>query len=385
MESPQSSQANAQPQTFFKILSGANLAIALALGLIVLVIGSEWLIAGKISWFYISELLLPMLSCATVVVIAGYLVIPWLRILKTGQVIREDGPQAHLKKGGTPTMGGIFILAIALPGGLIWSYIYGEFNQDILAASLLTLAFGLVGWLDDWQILQKKSNKGISPKAKLALLTVAAVCFCGWLAWAHPEITSVRFPANFVLPLGLLVLPLAIFALLGTSNATNFTDGLDGLAGGTGAVALIGMSILVFNSSLNDAQLDLQAIAIFAAALAGGYLGFLYHNHNPAQVFMGDTGSLALGGSLAAVALISNLMWGLLVVGLIFVWEALTVILQVSYFKVTKRTGEGKRLFRMAPFHHHLELSGWQETQVVGAFYLVGFLLAVVAIALQQL
>jgi phospho-N-acetylmuramoyl-pentapeptide-transferase len=380
MEPAQISQAEPQlpaPQISAQIWSGANLAIALCVALTALIFSSGWLRASKLEWFYISRLLLPMVGCGVGVAIAGYWAIPWLRILKTGQIIREDGPQAHLKKGGTPTMGGIFVLAIALPGGLIWAYCLGEFNQDILAASLLTFGFGFVGWLDDWQILQKKSNKGISPKTKLALLTVAASSFCGWLFWAHPEISLVSLPANLVLPLGLLIFPLAIFVLLGTSNATNFTDGLDGLAGGTGAVALLGMAILSFDRN--------PAIAIFAAALTGSYLGFLYHNHNPAQVFMGDTGSLALGGGLAAIALITNLMWGLLIVGLIFVWEALSVILQVSYFKLTKRQGEGKRLFRMAPFHHHLELSGWHETQVVGAFYLVGLLLVTVAIALQQL
>jgi phospho-N-acetylmuramoyl-pentapeptide-transferase len=375
MEPSQINQAETQLPA--KIWSGASLAIALCFGLIALVIGSDWLRAGKLDWFYISRLMLPMVSCGVGVAIAGYLAIPWLRMLKAGQIIREDGPQAHLKKGGTPTLGGIFVLAIALPGGLIWAYFLGEFTQDILAATLLTLGFGLVGWLDDWQILQKKSNKGISPKAKLALLTVAAALFCSWLFWAHSEISAVNLPADLILPLGLLVFPLALFVLLGTSNATNFTDGLDGLAGGTGAVALLGMAILSFDQN--------PAIAIFASALAGSYVGFLYHNHNPAQVFMGDTGSLALGGGLAAIALITNLMWGLLVVGSIFVWEALTVILQVGYFKLTKRQGEGKRLFRMAPFHHHLELSGWHETQVVGAFYSVGLLLVVVAIALQQL
>jgi phospho-N-acetylmuramoyl-pentapeptide-transferase len=321
--------------------------------------------------------LLSLLSCCLGVVIAGYFLVPILQQLKAGQVIREDGPQAHLKKGGTPTMGGIFVVPIGLVGALAWS----GFNLDVVAACLLTLGFGLVGWLDDWQILLYKSNKGISPRTKLALQAIFTLTFCGWIYFTHPELTTVNLPFDLILPLGILFFPLAIFVLLGTSNATNLTDGLDGLAGGTGAIALIGMGYLLAQGSSQNSEL-----AIFCACMSGSYLGFLWHNRNPARVFMGDTGSLALGGAIASVAILGNMLWGLLIIGAIFVWEAISVILQVAYYKFTKdEQGVGKRLFKMAPFHHHLELSGWKETQVVGIFYTTQTLLVGVAIAVSLL
>ncbi len=318
---------------------------------------------------------LSLLSCCVGVVLAGYFLVPILRQLKAGQVIREDGPQAHLKKDGTPTMGGIFVVPVGLIGALIWS----GFNPDIVAACLLTLGFGLVGWLDDWQILRHKSNKGISPRTKLALQAIFTLFFCGWIYFTHPEATTVNLPFDFALPLGILFFPLAVFVLLGASNATNLTDGLDGLAGGTGAIALMGMGYLLAQGSSQNSDL-----AIFCACMSGSYLGFLWHNRNPANVFMGDTGSLALGGAIASAAILGNMLWGLLIIGAIFVWEAISVILQVSYYKLTKdEQGVGKRLFKMAPYHHHLELSGWKETQVVGIFYTTQTLLVGVAIALS--
>lgn len=318
--------------------------------------------------------LLSLLSCCFGVVLAGYFLVPMLRQLKAGQVIREDGPQAHLKKGGTPTMGGIFVVPVGLVGALVWS----GFNPDVVAACLLTLGFGLVGWLDDWQILRYKSNKGISARTKLALQAIFTLAFCGWIYFTS-EITNVNLPFNLVLPLGILFFPLAVFVLLGASNATNLTDGLDGLAGGTGAIALMGMGYLLAQSSSENSDL-----AIFCACMSGSYLGFLWHNRNPATVFMGDTGSLALGGAIASAAILGNMLWGLLIIGAIFVWEAISVIFQVSYYKLTKdEQGMGKRLFKMAPYHHHLELSGWKETQVVGIFYTTQTLLVGVAIALS--
>lgn len=355
--------------------SGSALGLAVGLAVVLLILFSDVYRDRVWNWDKIFYLVLPLLVGTVASALAGEVVIPWLRALKAGQVIREDGPSAHLKKGGTPTMGGIFVLGVSLPLSLIWAGVNSSFDSDLLAAVLITLAFGLVGWLDDWQILLKRSNKGISPRTKLLLLGVAAITFCGWLLWYHPQLTDLALPFQVKWQIGWLFLPLALFVLLGSSNATNLTDGLDGLAAGTGAIALVALGVLTSSKS--------EGLRVFAMVLAGGYLGFLYHNHHPAKVFMGDTGSLALGGALAAIALIGNLNWALLVVGLIFVWEAICVILQVGYFKLTKRLqGQGLRLFKMAPFHHHLELSGWQETQVVGAFYLTGLLLAVGAIAI---
>lgn len=347
--------------TNFKVVSGTGTAIA------ALVIGT----ALAISMGYRG--LVVMLSTGVLVIGLGSLVVPLLRQLKAGQIIRDDGPQAHLKKGGTPTMGGIFIVPVGLMMGVIWT----GFDQDVIACALLSLGFGLVGWLDDWQILKYKSNKGISPRLKLGLQLIFSLAFCGWLALRHWELTTVDLPFDLSLPLGLVFFPLVLFVLLGASNGTNLTDGLDGLAGGTGAIALIGMGSLLNQTS--------PQLAGFALCMGGSYLGFLWHNRNPAQIFMGDTGSLALGGAIATVAILGNLLWGLLIVGAIFIWEAISVILQVSYYKFTKNPeGVGQRLFKMAPYHHHLELSGWQETEVVGIFYLVQTGLVMVAIAILR-
>lgn len=352
-------------------LSGMSLTLSLVAGIVALIFGASW----YLRLVSLDILLLPLLFSMIGAIAAGNFAIPILQRLKTGQIVREDGPQAHLQKNGTPTMGGIFILPVGIGIALLWS----GFNAQVLAASVLTLAYGAVGWLDDWQILRYKSNKGISPLTKLALLGAAAVGFCVWMAVTHTDVVSnVSLPLQLGLPLGILIWPLAMFVLMGTSNATNLTDGLDGLAAGTGAIALIGLAILMGNNH--------PELAVFCACMSGSYMGFLWHNRNPAKVFMGDTGSLALGGALAASALLGNMLWGLAIVGAIFIWESISVIAQVTYFKATKNpSGVGKRLFRMAPYHHHLELSGWRETQVVGAFYVIGMLAVLVAVLLKLL
>jgi phospho-N-acetylmuramoyl-pentapeptide-transferase len=285
-------------------------------------------------------------------------------------VIREDGPQAHLKKAGTPTMGGVFFVPVAVLAALVLS----DFAPDAIAVCAITLGYAAIGWLDDWQILRRKSNKGISPRMKLALQLCFGALFCLWLAWTHlGSITTIALPFGFALPLGLLFWPLAIFVLLAESNATNLTDGVDGLAGGTVAIALLGLGALVAPTSIG--------LMIFCACMSGSCLGFLVHNRNPARVFMGDTGSLALGGALAGVALVSNTLWALFILSGIFFVESLSVIAQVSYYKATKGPdGIGKRLFKMAPIHHHLELSGWSELQVVAAFYAINAILALTCI-----
>lgn len=315
-------------------------------------------------------LTLPLLTCTVLCVGLGYLVVPILRRLKAGQTIREDGPQSHLKKSGTPTMGGIFFVPVAAIAAVIWS----GFEPKVLAVATITLAYGTVGWLDDWQILRQKSNKGISPRLKLILQIGAAIAFCLWMFLTQSaSITNISLPFQITLALGWLFWPLAVFIFAAESNATNFTDGVDGLAGGTGAIASLGLAALIA-STYPD-------LAIFSACLAGSCLGFVWHNRNPATVFMGDTGSLALGGALAAIGLLTNNLWSLFVISGIFFVESLSVIAQVSYYKATKDSdGKGKRLFKMAPVHHHLELSGWTETQVVGTFYLINAVLVVLCL-----
>jgi phospho-N-acetylmuramoyl-pentapeptide-transferase len=354
-------------------LSGTQLLIILGFGLS----AAAWLLdwQNQALWQWTRSLLLPFWTSAALAGAVGYGVVPLLRALKAGQFIREDGPQAHLQKAGTPTMGGIFFI----PVGAVVAVIWAGFTLGAIAVAALTLAYGFIGWLDDWQVLRRKSNKGISPRTKLALQIGFGVLFCLWLLWSQPSsITTVALPFNWTLPLGLLFWPLAGFVLVAESNATNLTDGVDGLAGGTVAIALLGLAALTVSTHPD--------LAIFCAALSGACLGFLVHNRNPAQVFMGDTGSLALGGALAAVALLSNTLFGLLILGGVFLIETLSVITQVLYYKATKGPdGVGKRLFKMAPFHHHLELSGWTETQVVGMFYLIGALLVGLSLVLYQL
>lgn len=351
-------------------LSGYRLFLTLGAGLSITALFLDW-VAGR-SLLLESNLAIPLVSTALVAGLLGTWVVPLLRALKAGQVIRQDGPQAHLKKAGTPTMGGIFFVPAAVLMALLWS----GFTPNVIAVSLLTLSYAGIGWWDDWQILSKKSNKGISPRLKLFLQILFGGLYCGWLLWSQPaDLSTLVFPFGITFSLGVLFLPLAWFVLVAESNATNLTDGLDGLAGGTASIALLGLGALIAPTSPD--------LMVFCACLSGGCLGFLAHNHNPARVFMGDTGSLALGGALAAVALLTHSLFGLLILSGLFLAETLSVIAQVGYYKLTKdEKGIGKRLFKMAPLHHHLELTGWAETQVVSRFYLVAAILAVVCLIL---
>lgn len=350
-------------------LSGIGLASVLALLLTATSIILDGI--GNRNPLQITSLSLPLLLSAAGAGILGQWVIPVLQALKTGQIIREDGPQAHLKKAGTPTMGGIFFIPVAV----VVACILSDFNQDVLAVSALTLSYGLIGWIDDWQILRRKSNKGISPKMKLMLQIIFATLFCGWLILKGDfSITNIHLPwLGLSLPLGLLFWPLAGFVLVAESNATNLTDGIDGLAAGTVAIAIFALGVIIAPTS--------PELMVFCAAVSGSCLGFLAHNRNPARVFMGDTGSLALGGALAAVALITNTLPALFILSGIFFVETLSVMAQVGYYKATKGPdGKGKRLLKMAPLHHHLELTGWSELKVVGVFYIIAAILAVLVV-----
>ncbi len=340
--------------------SGKGLLIALIITIIAAAIALDYQV--NVEAGITLPLLVSMLGSAG----AGAIAIPVLKRLKAGQFIREDGPQSHLKKAGTPTMGGAFFIPIALLMAVFGS----GFHPQVIAVSLVTLSYALIGLVDDWQILVKKSNKGISPRAKLALQIVSAIAFCVWLGVSSPTtITNVPLPFNIMLPLGVLFWPLAVFVFTAESNATNLTDGVDGLAGGTCAIAFLGLASLLVVSH--------PPLALFCACMSGGCVGFVVHNRNPAKVFMGDTGSLALGAALAAVGISTRELFPLLIISGIFFAESLSVIAQVGYYKATKdENGVGKRLFKMAPLHHHLELSGWSEIQVVATFYAIALLLA---------
>lgn len=364
-------------------LTGTRLSVFLAACLFASGIGLD-AVAERSFALGTSNITYPFVIGACLSALAGYGVLPILRRLKAAQFIREDGPRAHLKKAGTPTMGGIFFVPVAVLVALVWSGVAGEtagISPAVWAVSLLTLAYGSIGWLDDWQVMRRRSNKGISPKTKLALQIGFAAAFCLWattfsmvnVAGETVDMTSVALPLGLTIPFGFLFWPFAGFVLVAESNATNLTDGVDGLMGGTGAIAFLGLAAIVAPVSPD--------LMIFCAALGGGCLGFLVHNRNPAKVFMGDTGSLALGGALAAVGILSGSLFGLLLVTLLFFAETLSVIMQVGYYKATKGPdGVGKRLFKMAPLHHHFELSGWSELQVVGVFYIVCALLVTVAV-----
>ncbi len=370
-----SQPATQAPSSIF--WTGQRLFISLFAGLLLWASSLDILRSIWGQWQF--SLTIPFVLGSLVSAGAGLGVVPVLRRLKTGQIIREDGPQSHLKKSGTPTMGGVFLIPAGLVAGLVWATItQGHVPIPAVAIAGLTLAYGAIGWWDDWQVLVRKSNKGMSAKLRLLLEALAATLFCLWLATTSPEITTIDFSWGWLLPLGILFWPLAIFVCMAEGNALNLTDGLDGLAGGTAAIALLGLAMF--------AGTEHPDVLIMGASLSGACLGFLYHNHNPARVFMGDTGSLALGAALAGLGLISQNLWELFILSGLFFAESLSVIAQVGYYKATKGPdGIGKRLFKMAPLHHHFELSGWSELQVVGRFYLVVAGLVLLCLGLQYI
>lgn len=356
-------------------LTGTRLLTLLTVGLSLGALILDW--TAKRSLLSGISITLPLLLCALITAALGYWAVPFLQALKMGQIIREDGPQTHLQKAGTPTMGGVFFIPVGVLFALAWSGLFLEIQEfiPVLAVSIVTLGYAAIGWLDDWQIVRRRSNKGLSPRSKLLLQIVVGALFCLWLAFSQPaSITTINLPLNLALPLGVIFWPLAVFVLVAESNATNLTDGVDGLAAGTCAIALLGLGSVIAPTA--------PGLMIFCACLSGSCLGFVVHNRNPATVFMGDTGSLALGGALASVGLLSQNLWCLFIISGIFFVESISVIAQVSYYKATKGpNGIGKRLLKMSPFHNHLELSGWTETKIVAVFYVTNAILAMLCFA----
>ena len=338
-------------------------------------------LAGSLAsdkWVPNSQLTLPLLISTAVAALVAAAGIPRLKALKMGQVIRIEGPQAHQSKAGTPTMGGLLVVPVGtIIGGLI--SLEGISAQQLLAVSAITLGYMVIGGFDDWRSLTRQTNTGLTPRGKLLLQSLVAVLFLAVAAWQGWISSTVSLPFGWSLPLGLLIWPLGLFVFLAESNATNLTDGLDGLASGCGALVFLGMAIQLMLRGHNGDP----ALAGFCMAMAGAWLGFLMHNRHPARAFMGDTGSLARGAALSGVALLSNSLWPLLVMGGVFLAESLSVIIQVWVFKATKgQDGQGRRVFRMAPLHHHFELGGTSERTVVPCFWLVtaGFVLLGIAL-----
>ncbi|WP_320673703.1 phospho-N-acetylmuramoyl-pentapeptide-transferase [Prochlorococcus sp. MIT 1341] len=314
-----------------------------------------------------SFLSVPLICCTIFSILCTHLSIPQLKTLKIGQIIRPEGPQSHKRKSGTPTMGGIAVIPISLIIGSLISVNEGM-GTKLIAISSITLAFMFIGGLDDLQSLLDARSLGLTAKKKILLQSIASSIFlvyCSFQNWIDP---TINFPWHQSISIGLLIWPLSLFVFLAESNSTNLTDGLDGLASGCGALVFTGIAIhLMLRGNNGD-----PALAGFSIAMAGGWLGFLSQNHNPAKLFMGDTGSLAMGASLAAIALLSDSLWALLIMGGVFLAEALSVIIQVSIFKFTKKKyGVGYRLLKMAPLHHHLELSGLSENLIVTSFWLI--------------
>lgn len=295
--------------------------------------------------------------------------IPYLQKLKAGQSIREEGPQSHLTKAGTPTMGGIFFMAASILASLAYVLIFGAGTLQAYMLLGVFIAYMAIGFFDDYIKVMAKQNLGLTAIQKFLIQVFVGVGFT--MILMQTGLTTTVNLGFTTIDLGVFYPVFTTFLLVGFSNATNLTDGLDGLLGGTGAIAFFAFGFLALFLNRID-------VAIICFAVFGSLLGFLVFNFNPAQVFMGDTGSLALGGLLAAVAIVLKMELVLLVIGLVFVIETASVMLQVSYFKITK----GKRLFKMSPIHHHFELSGWSEVKVVTVFYTVGFICAVLGIIL---
>lgn len=306
-----------------------------------------------------------MLVAALLVLVTGPKMLPELHKLKFGQSIREEGPKSHQAKSGTPTMGGIMIiLSLA-----IVSAVFGPLSLELGLALLITLGHFLLGFLDDYIKVVKKQNLGLKAKQKLLgqIVIAVLVAYFGGL----PTDLWVPFVGN--IDLGPAFYALLLFVLVGTSNAVNLTDGLDGLASGTVIAASLSYMVICLWQGKPE-------LAVFCGAMAGACLGFLKFNAHPAKIFMGDTGSLALGGALAAAGILTHTEVLLAIIGIIFVCEAMSVIIQVTSFKTT-----GKRVFLMSPIHHHFELKGWSETRVVRTFWFIGLVGGIAGLLLYKI
>jgi len=319
----------------------------------------------------------------------GKPMIAWLRRLKVGQHVRDDGPQSHLSKQGTPTMGGLLIIAALAGSALLWSDLTNKYVWVVLFA---TLAFGAIGFWDDYLKVVKKRSTGLRAREKFGLQIAAALAI-GFFLYYNPSdpystYLSVPFMKRVLLDLGWFYIPFVVVVIVGSSNAVNLTDGLDGLAIGLVGIAATANAVLVYlggNRLIAD-YLKIQYIpgsgelVIFCGALLGASLGFLWYNAHPAEVFMGDVGSLSLGGALGTLAVVTKHELILVIVGGIFVLETVSVIMQVASFKLT-----GKRIFRMAPLHHHFEQKGWTEPQIVIRFWIIAVMLALAGLSTLKL
>ena len=331
------------------------------------------------------------LTALVICFVVGPLFIRFMTHVKAGQYVRSEGPKSHHAKAGTPTMGGILIHLAIVVATLLWADLENPYIWIVL---FVTIAFGAIGFADDWFKLARRRSLGLTAKQKLGLKAIdsqlVGPAISGLPTIHNSWSTVLTFPffKSLVLDLGVFYLPFVVFVIVGSSNAVNLTDGLDGLAIGTTLIAAVTYAILTYAAG-NYRIADYLRIAwvpgtgelaVFCGALVGASLGFLWFNAHPAEIFMGDVGSLAIGGAIGCVAVMIKQEILLVLVGGLFVIEALSVIVQVGSFRLT-----GRRVFRMAPIHHHFELSGWSETKVVVRFWIVAMIFAVVSLSTLKL
>lgn len=335
-------------------------------------------------------------AAATAVIISfvfGPPIIRWLRRLRMGQVVREEGPETHLQKAGTPTMGGVLICAATATSTLLWAQLDNPYTLIALGVLAWTCA---LGFADDYLKVVRRRTEGLVGRYKLlgqgALGLAVGLLLVLWpISPVAPNATSIPFVSDYLLVFWkILYVPWVMFVLAGCSNAVNLTDGLDGLAAGLSAIAAATFGVFAYVMGRVDTSAYLGfsylpgagELGIFCVALSGAALGFLWYNSHPAEVFMGDTGSLALGGAIGVVSILLKAEFVLVIVGGVFVLEALSVMAQVSWFKWTaKTTGRGRRLLKMAPLHHHFEKVGWPESKIITRFWIIGILFALVALS----
>jgi phospho-N-acetylmuramoyl-pentapeptide-transferase len=361
---------------------------------------AHWLSLDVRTFSVFNYITLRAVLAAMTALLISFMLGPWmirkLAAMKIGQSVRSDGPQTHLVKAGTPTMGGALILASVAITTLLWGDLT---NAYIWVVLLTTVGVGAIGWVDDYRKVVHRNPDGLSAKAKMFWQSLIALSV-GFYLWNHATLPAhtefiVPFFKHLVIPLGVVgFIVLVYLVIVGTSNAVNLTDGLDGLA--IMPVVMVASALAIFSYVAGHAEFSKYLgepaipgageLAIFCAAIAGAGLAFLWFNAYPAEVFMGDVGALALGAALGAVAVIIRQELVLFIMGGVFVIEAVSVMMQVSYFKYTKRRfGKGERILLMAPLHHHFEQKGWKETQVVVRFWIITMLLVLIGLATLKL
>ena len=354
---------------------------------------AEWLTQFESSFNVFSYLtlraILSTLTALLIAILIGPAMIRWLQRLQIGQTVRDDGPQSHLSKAGTPTMGGVLILAAILARSLLWADLT---NRYVLATLAIVVCFGIIGFVDDYRKVIRKDPKGLIARWKYFWQSVVAIIISFYLYTSAQQSAETALIVPFfkeVMPqLGIMYVVIAYFAIVGTSNAVNLTDGLDGLAivptilvAGAFAIFAYVTGHANFSQYLNIPFIPMTSeLVIVCTAIVGAGLGFLWFNTYPAQVFMGDVGSLALGGTLGILAVLVRQEIVLIIMGGVFVIETLSVILQVGSYKL-----RGQRIFRMAPIHHHYELKGWPEPRVIVRFWIISLILVLIGLATLKL